>query len=155
MNESKFGKERFSFYLEKFCLDGFHTGSREICDTPPDTDDDYILLLIPENLQKIEEFLHSKGWVRGGSFHEKLSETPYEGDTVNEDTVFSSWKYNITIVDNETKVINFLLTVSPEYFMNFRLATALCKKLNLTEKADRVTVFQSICLDNFPLEVLN
>lgn len=44
--------------------------------------------------------------------------------------------------------INVLLTNDPEFFEAFRLATRVATKLGLTNKADRVTLFQAVLYGN-------
>lgn len=133
---------------KKLVLEVSHTGSREICSpAPTDTDDDYILLCEPEYLKELEIQLTKNKWVRGGSMHNDLSDSPYEGAEVDRTSVFSSWKKQDGW--NESK-LNFIVTISPEFYQNFVLATRLAKKLNLLKKEDRVTLFNSIVYNEFP-----
>lgn len=119
-----------------------HTGSRVICDPPVmDTDDDYLLLVDIEVVDKLILALQADGFKIGGSRPARpLKEFPSIENIERDDGVFQSLKKD---------GVNVLVTASHEYFENFVKATFLCRKLNLTEKEDRIEVFQSICCDSW------
>ncbi len=124
--------------------ESLHTGSRVICDpAPTDTDDDYIILVKPELMEDFETRLYVDGWLLGGSAIKDLRPNLYEdgADTINRSGLFISFKRGD---------VNFICTVSRDYFTNFTLATALSKRLNLLKKEDRVTVFEALCFEVWP-----
>lgn len=96
------------------------TGSREICaPAPMDTDEDYIVYA-PKDISSV---LTAFGY-----------ETRNRSDKYP-DNDFISFR---------NKEINVILTFKEDFFERFVLATTVCKRLNLTEKRDRILVFQAI-----------
>ena len=116
----------------KFSCDVVQTGSRAICNPPPqDTDDDYLVYQdIPFANQggEIEIFLDANGF---------MPETEeYEGD----ETMFSSWRRG---------KLNIILTDSHSFAQRHIAATKVCRELNLLEKAQRIMVFQAVLYGEF------
>lgn len=129
-------REEVSKY-SPYYVETYHTGSREICDPPPkDTDDDYILLCFEGGINALEDKLLDDGYELGGSFDAEW----------REDT-FKSYKLH---KDDDT--INLILTLDPVFYENFTKATKLSKALNLLKKEDRVTVFQAVVSDSWPVQ---
>jgi hypothetical protein len=103
------------------------TGSAYICDPPvKDTDEDYVVLV--EEFSQAARLLEAQGWEIGGSI--------FDGHR-NWFFSFKKGKDNLIIVDN------------PEFYLKFINATKLAKNLNLTEKSDRITLFQAILYNKF------
>lgn len=116
-----------------------HTGSREICNpAPTDTDDDWLVLIAPENKDDFLNFftegneldddfiLHPYGpggWEVGGS------NPPGQ---VSEFTSLKKGEFNI------------IMTTDPTYFKYFEAATTVAKKLNLLDKQDRIMLFNAV-----------
>lgn len=130
-----------------------HTGSRVICDPPPvGTDDDYLVLVSPENVELLAVRLMNNGWILGGSLPTRTvsgwpSPIPdytlrphheYEGGLLRQDRVFHSW------VNGE---VNLIVTANDQYFEDFHKATLLARRLNLTSKIDRVNLFNAVIWD--------
>ena len=131
-----------SWWLD-YATRAIHTGSRVICNPPVlDTDDDYLLLVDIELTKALQEKLYADGFKLGGSGirFKSLKEFPDIESIERDNGVFNSFKK-----DN----LNIIVTASHEYFENFVKATFLCRRLNLTNKEDRVEVFQSICCDSW------
>lgn len=121
-------------------------GSRVTCDPAPlDTDEDYLLLVDaqydgmklvkdgPMRMNELEIYLRLNGWEMGGSLPTDI--------TVNipPDAQFASW----TLDD-----LNLIITTSQAFFSRHMAATAVCKRLNLLDKADRIAVFQAVLYAN-------
>lgn len=105
-------------------LEAARTGSRYICDPPVmDTDDDYICLVA--SLTEIHKTLMQDGWDLGGSGYRN--------------SLFSSHKKTV----NGT-TMNLICTDDADYFKRFLHATETAKKLNLTDKEDRIILFRAI-----------
>lgn len=157
------------------------TGSRVICSPPSDeTDEDYLVLVTPENRILLETQLQADDWVLGGSLP---NSGPLDGDwvlnTVHEYEegrvsnrhLFHSWKRRETpavydhqhgestdpfsilstvVTPSEGPEINLLVTCNESYFDDFTRATFLCQGLNLLDKSDRVMVFEALTRDVWP-----
>lgn len=112
------------FYKKYFSYkEGFrrvqHVGSRVTCNPVPENAD-FDILLLAKNSRKYCEFLESKGF--------KLTNEGYEGPFLN----VKKDKFDLIITQDET------------FYKKFLLATEVCEKLNLLNKLDRVSLFQSI-----------
>ena len=107
-------------------------GSRVTCDPPPtDTDQDYLVVVPDESgkVGRVVDILHENGFAWEGSEHYQMA-----ADT------FMSWRKGD---------VNLIVTRNPEFARRHKLATAICKRLNLMRKADRIAVFQGVLYDNF------
>lgn len=100
------------------------TGSRVICEKPPENSDyDYLVLYTGWRLKKLEEYLGTLGFrcdTLKGSY--RIGTGP-----------FDSWRY---------KDINILVTRNRKFFKSWINATELAKGLKLNEKKDRIYLFQ-------------
>lgn len=56
----------------------------------------------------------------------------------------------IILEENISDVVNVVLTLSPDYFENFRKATQMSSYLNLERKEHRIAMFQALCHDVWP-----
>ena len=125
-------KDIFEKLKYKFSCDVFQTGSRAICNPPPqDTDDDYLVYQdIPFANQDgdIESFLDKNGF--------KSETEEYEGD----ETLFSSWRRG---------KLNIILTTDHGFAQKHIAATKVCRELNLLEKSQRIMVFQAVLYGEF------
>lgn len=108
-------------------------GSRVTCDPPPaNTDLDVLVEIVDDKpnhgaSQKVTDvvaLLSVAGFGLDSSAHYQVSAV--DG--------FMSWKKG---------EVNLLVSANPEWCARHRLATALCKKLNLLHKPDRIAVFQA------------
>lgn len=121
-------------------------GSRITCNPPPlDTDEDYLLFVDAQydgmrlikdgvtRMYELESYLKLNGWELGGSLPTDITVT------IPEDAQFASW----TLGD-----LNLIITCSPAFYQRHMAATALCKRLNLLEKRDRIAVFQAVLYAN-------
>ena len=136
-----------------------HTGSRVICDPPPDdTDDDYLLLVPQDKVVPFSIQLLMDGWVVGGSlptydiplpagaepinnYSLKTTHVMKDDGTLDRQGVFHSWKRG---------EVNIVVTCNEDYFDDFHRATALARSLNLTNKGDRVKLFEALTWDSWP-----
>ena len=113
-----------------FVLCATPTGSRRICNPPPEGSDiDWIVLAESE---KLYSWLISQGWEMEGDY--VFSETVDEGD-------FRSFR---------KEEINLIVTSKRDFYNAFSLATKVARRLNLLEKKDRVVLFQAILYGNEP-----
>ena len=97
------------------------TGSRYICEPPPkDTDEDWILLTWEDPTSEMVE----------GGFSQDGSPGFYTG---NDNGGFRSWRNGD---------LNLVTTQDEDFYKRFVSATEIAKRLNLTEKADRIALFQ-------------
>lgn len=105
-------------------------GSRVTCSPPPrDTDADYLVFvasLKEDDVSRVVNLLSSNGYV-------------WEGNSLHYQTVagstFMSWRKDD---------INFIVSASYNFVKRHRAATAVCKRLNLLEKADRIALFKAV-----------
>jgi hypothetical protein len=106
-----------------WCDSYWPTGSRYIC-TPPtmDTDEDFVVLMD-----------------RG--YHAKLDEI---GFAVEGRPGFYTGNDNGGFLSFRRGDENLIATDDPEFFNLFVTATELAKRFNLTEKADRIALFQAV-----------
>jgi hypothetical protein len=103
------------------CHDWFPTGSRYICNPPPmDTDEDFCAL-VPASAD-----------MKALGFRQDGSPDFYTG---NDNGGFRSWRRGS---------LNVITTEDVDFFKMFKAATALAKHLNLTEKRDRIALFQAV-----------
>lgn len=114
-------------YLEeKDYIDRWHpTGSRFICDPPVmDTDIDYVCLS-RGTIYQTELFLD--GWT--------LTNPDDEGKYEGMERHFDTYRRN---------EYNLILTKDFDFYCRFAYATHVAKKQNLTNKQDRIDLFQEI-----------
>lgn len=115
-------------------------GSRVTCNPAPvDTDADFLIHLAEKefegnSIQLFREELEHWGWEIGGSM-------PLDADHGNypPETKFTSFTRG---------EINLIVTENALFFQRFMASTAVCKRLNLLEKADRIAVFQAVLYTN-------
>lgn len=132
------------------------TGSKVICDPPPEgTDEDYLLLLEDDNaVNTLESILTFDGWVIGGSMAYSGAGSLNKEHSFNSDgalsnnNLFHSWK----TPNDEGIVTNLILTCNEQYFEDFTRATFLARRLNLLDKVDRVVLFEALTRDVWPTE---
>jgi len=109
-------------------------GSQVTCDPPPveNTDWDYRIQVpaVPARLERLQVELL-------GLAFECESELYELGPGNN----FASWRRGAT---------NLLISDDPEWCRRHRAATALCQRLNLLRKPDRVALFQAVLYGNMP-----
>lgn len=148
--------------------------SKEAQEITPPNDEDYLILVTPGNRVLIEARLQQEGWELGGSLP---NQGPLQGDwnlntehtytpegVIDMHFVFHSWKraevpgfWNgppedivTEFVDPSGPELNLLVTCNERYFDDFTRATFLSRALNLTEKQDRVLVFDALTRDVWP-----
>jgi hypothetical protein len=109
------------------------TGSKVICNPPPsDSDTDYLVNCFNDKrLLVITHYLEKEGF-------ESESES-YEGH----DNDFNSYRKGN---------INLIVTSDSEFSEKHCLATAVCRKLNLVNKDDRIMVFKAFLYNETPNE---
>ena len=106
-------------------------GSRVTCSPPPaDTDADYLVQILPgdngrDTVASVVNELSGAGFQWEGSEH-------YQ-DAAGE---FMSWRGDGNI--------NLIVTADSVFADKHRTATALCKRLNLLDKRDRISLFQAV-----------
>lgn len=107
-------------------------GSRVTCNPPPtDTDEDY-LVLVGEDFTY--ETLFDAGFEIGGSEIVDPCEGYFD--------FFQSFK-------KEDSNVNYIITSEAKFFEDFVFASNIAKKLNLSEKQQRVNLFQIVLYDNY------
>jgi hypothetical protein len=106
-------------------------GSRVTCKPPPvDTDEDYLVEIVNSKNDPVSQVvaaLHDFGFEWESGEHYQRAAT--DG--------FMSWR---RVADN----INLIVTANPVFAQRHRIATALCTRLNLMDKQDRIAVFQAV-----------
>jgi hypothetical protein len=109
-------------------------GSRVTCNPPPmDTDRDYLI-----EVKRYADYEHALEIIMENGFYPEGHEH-YR----NQDFDFQSWRLG---------EINLIVTYKEWFATRHRSATALCKSLNLMEKADRIALFQTMLYGNRPDE---
>jgi hypothetical protein len=104
-------------------------GSRVTCDPPVmNTDADYLIECPSAEaaVSAVVNDLSSAGYQWEGSSNH------YQSCAV---VGFMSWRKDDT---------NLIVTANPDFAKRHRIATALCARLNLMKKADRIAVFQAV-----------
>lgn len=103
-------------------------GSRVTVDPPPTTTDEDWLALLPAgaNLNEAATLLDESGWTWGGSAETALDDGGH---------CFTTFR------DGD---VNVIITTSAEFFRRFLVGRDICKRLNLTSKADRVYVHRRV-----------
>ena len=107
-----------------------HVGSTYICDPPPiDTDIDNLVLmesqLTPEEFKVVEKALIEHGWKKDGAYIDIGA--------------FSSFKKD---------GFNLIITLDTKFFDQFCEASALCRDLNIMDKAARIAIHDYIINGN-------
>ena len=103
-------------------------GSRVTCNPPPENSDYDFLVLIADSSDNKGLLVNTLG---GAGFE-------WEGDSIHYQGVldnFMSWRQGD---------VNLIVTSNPEFVAKHKVATALCKRLNLMDKKQRISVFQAI-----------
>ena len=114
--------------FRKSIIKSHPTGSRYICNPPPmDTDNDTIYLV--NGYYDWETSLIRSGWERSGDYNLEA--------------------YGFVSLRKGEE--NFIITEDPDWYKNFVLATEGAKALNLTNKEDRIKLFQAIQDEHFRL----
>ncbi len=105
------------------------TASRVICDpAPTDTDEDYLVEVDggAEGYEAIIEHLKKIGFIPEG-------DQDHYADAI--ENHFTSYRKD---------KINLILTAQTWFAKRHRLATKVCKKLNLLKKEDRIMIFRAL-----------
>lgn len=106
-------------------------GSRVTCSPPPaDTDHDFLVELPPDEMT-VSNFVCSAseaGFRWEGNEHYQTAVS-----------TFMSWRRDD---------INLIVTSDATFAARHRVATSLCKRLNLLAKDDRIAVFQAVLYGN-------
>jgi hypothetical protein len=101
------------------------TGSRVICDPPPmGTDEDYVCLAHPST----EGVLVTAGF--------EMSIDPEKYEDLPDFIPYRCGEFNV------------IVTEDPQFYALFVEATEEAKRLNLTDKSDRIALFQRVLYDN-------
>lgn len=108
------------------------TGSQTICNPAPiESDYDYLVECDEQNKSAIFQGLIGLG------FH-------WEGATEHYKNIIAN-----TFCSLRRDKINIILTCNKIFAANHRKATAICKGLNLLQKADRLIVFKALLYDDW------
>lgn len=119
--------------LKEIGCEIFPTGSAYICNPPvTNTDTDYLVLVKDDAMLKRAFEVLGEGWDIDGSEH-------YQ---VTADSTFISYRNNS---------INLIVTKNGKFAKKHRVATEVCKALNVLDKAHRVIIFQAMLYDNPPV----
>jgi hypothetical protein len=102
-------------------------GSRVTCvPAPTSTDEDYLALVQPgESYDILMSALSADGWELGGSF----------GPAGERNSPFQSFRAGD---------LNLIVTDDEDFHNKFLVGTALAKRLNVLDKADRKAIFQAV-----------
>lgn len=104
-------------------------GSRVTCDPPVmNTDADY-LIECPSAETAVSAVVHD---ISSAGYQWEGSSNHYQSCAV---VGFMSWRRDD---------MNLIVTANPDFAKRHRIATALCARLNLMKKADRIAVFQAV-----------
>lgn len=109
-------------------------GSRATCNPPPETTDrDWLVLVDCDKFDFFSAELLADGWEVGGSM------IPNDDNYLPDSQRFNSFTKTI---DGTPE--NLIVTVSVEFHRRFLAASAVAKRLNLMDKADRIALFQAV-----------
>lgn len=105
-------------------------GSRVTCFPPPkNTDADYLVFVSSgreDDVSKVVNLLSGNGFTWEGASEHYQVVAGYN---------FMSWRKDD---------INFIVSASYDFVKRHRAATAICKRLNLLDKTDRIAVFKAV-----------
>lgn len=118
--------ETLQDFLDYYCIASYHCGSRVTCAPAPVNTDSDILALTRTEPAAVTAMLVDLGF-RFDPSHEH-----YQSEIA---TGFLSARNG---------EINLLVTASPSFYAKHQAATAVCKRLNLMDKADRIALFQAV-----------
>lgn len=107
-------------------------GSRVTCEPAPENTDEDWLVILPASQEVVAcavNELSGDGFSWEGSEH-------YQDAAAND---FMSWRKDR---------VNLIVTASEEFARRHRAATAMCKRLNLLDKQDRIALFQAVLYAN-------
>lgn len=116
--------------IKEFAIFIEPVGSRITCDPPVmNTDEDFLILIKEKDYQSVIYQLGTDGYsLDNPSEHYRP-----------ENNQFNSWR---------CREENLIITSDFLFFRRFMAATAVAKKLNLLEKADRKMLFQAVLYGN-------
>lgn len=107
-------------------------GSRVTCSPPPnDTDQDFLVEMVHVDKDAVGRLVNG---LSGLNFH-------WEGNEHYQDAAgdFMSWRRDD---------VNLIVTANVGFAARHRVATGICRRLNLLDKQDRIAVFQAILYGN-------
>lgn len=108
-------------------------GSRVTCNPPPNnTDEDYLVEIKRNDHDTVARVVNV---LSAASFEWECNE--HYQDAAGD---FMSWRGD--------ENVNLIVTANPTFASRHRVATALCKRLNLMDKADRIALFQAVLYGN-------
>jgi len=107
-------------------------GSRVTCSNPrPEADEDFLVFLPGEVNIEFMEALHNYGYQwEGGEHYKEAAST------------FMSWR-------DSKENVNLIISQSAQFVSDHKKATAVCKRLDLTDKNQRIAVFQGLLYSNW------
>ncbi len=102
-------------------------GSRVTCNpAPTDTDEDYLVEVVGCDISDVIHVLSECGFIWEGNHSEHYRDAA---------STFMSWR---------KAEVNFIVTDEAGFAKSHRAATALCTRLNLMNKQDRIALFQAV-----------
>ncbi len=119
-------------YLESLGCEITPCGSRVTCSNPrPEADEDYLVFVPCEVTNEFMSTLAQAG------FH-------WEGNVHYRDAAqtFMSWR-------NPDGNVNLIISQSAQFIADHKKATAVCKRLDVADKNDRIAVFQGLLYGNW------
>lgn len=114
--------------LQKFVRRSALVGSRVTCNPPPPDTDQDVLVLVNDGGEFSSRTKEVDGLTRAGSFNLPKRER----------------KQRAPFISVKSGEIDFIVTDDAEFFDRFLAASAVCKRLNLLDKEDRVAVFHAV-----------
>jgi hypothetical protein len=120
-------------FLKDYALSIEPCGSKVTCNPPPqDTDTDYLVVINDDEelVSRAVSALSGEGYAWEGS------QKHYQDEAGNN---FMSWR---------KADVNLIVTASHAFAAKHRIATSICKRLNLMQKKDRIMVFQAVLYGN-------
>lgn len=141
--------------VKTLCSDCLLTGSQITVDPPPtSTDVDILFLAGASSIKVVVELLLESGYQIGGYFTDEELNLDEDDDVKEFDLEFLDKKHRTFIslkhITQGSIGINFLLTASRNFFDDFRLATEVCRRLNIADRDDRIVIFQSLLYKKRP-----
>lgn len=117
----------------KYAKEITSVGSRVTCSpAPTDTDRDFLVLVEGRDWGNLWGALERDKWKVDGSL-------PVNAEPWDASVRFSSFKRD---------ECNLICTDAPDFHRRFLAATAIAKRFNLLEKADRIALFQAVLYGN-------
>lgn len=125
------------YFLRKFAVDTCRSGSRIICN-PPVMDTDFDVVVLLKSADDVV-YIEDEGYVYTDPNKSKPGDMVYDASTTTCEGSNEHWLKTYRKDD-----VNLICLIDPVRFGRWRLATNLCKLLNIKDRQTRIDIFALI-----------